>query len=250
VCLFREHAPVRVRVLVRRCACACVCACLCGRVLLFAPSSRECLPLFCALTHVIHCVNACLCLCLWLCLCLCVYVCVVQPELENIVVVRGVCSASNTGGKSSVDPGLGVVAAATGATVAEYFRAKGQVQIYSIFTYVVFVCWCVCVFACMYACVYTHTHIHTHTHTHTHTRTHRHGVITHIQVYTYDSLGVVVAITSRVDPVNLQVGKESYQRGLCSGTDQSIETNGIVYFHTMGHTMGPNCVCICMHIYK
>ena len=77
--LFREHAPVRVRVLVRRCACACVCACLCGRLLLFAPSSRECLPSFCALTHVIHCVTACacLCLCLWLCLCLCVYVCVV-----------------------------------------------------------------------------------------------------------------------------------------------------------------------------
>jgi len=49
-----------------------------------------------------------------------------SPELQNIVVVRGVCSASNTGGKSSVDPGLGVVAAATGATVAEYFRAKGQ----------------------------------------------------------------------------------------------------------------------------
>jgi len=178
-----------------------------------------------------------------------------------------VCSASNAGGKSSVDPGLGVVAAATGATVAEYFRAKGQVQIYSISAYVVFVCWCECVYACMYACVYTHTHIHTHTHTHTHTyththtpthahththahtRTHRHGVITHIQVYIYDRLGVVVATTSRVDPVNLQVVKEFYQKGLCSETDQSIETNGIVYLHTMEHAMRPKCVYICMHIY-
>jgi len=48
-----------------------------------------------------------------------------SPELHNIVVVRGVCSASNSAGKSSVDPGLGVIAAATGTTVAEYFRAKG-----------------------------------------------------------------------------------------------------------------------------
>lgn len=48
-----------------------------------------------------------------------------NADLSNIAIVRGICSSSNTGGKSSVDPALGVVAAATGATVAEYFRAKG-----------------------------------------------------------------------------------------------------------------------------
>ena len=49
-----------------------------------------------------------------------------SPELENMVVVRGACSSSNTGGKTSVDAGLGIMAAATGATVAEFFRAQGR----------------------------------------------------------------------------------------------------------------------------
>jgi hypothetical protein len=49
-----------------------------------------------------------------------------NPQLSNVVVVRATISASNSGGKSTEDAALGVAAAATGCTVAEYFRAKGR----------------------------------------------------------------------------------------------------------------------------
>ena len=40
-----------------------------------------------------------------------------SPDLENMVIVRGVCSASSAGGKEAPDAGLGVAAAASGASV-------------------------------------------------------------------------------------------------------------------------------------
>lgn len=54
-----------------------------------------------------------------------------SPSLKNMVIVRGACGSNNPGGKSSVDPvciyvcmytywGLGIMVAATGATVADF----------------------------------------------------------------------------------------------------------------------------------
>ena len=49
-----------------------------------------------------------------------------SPSLKNMVIVRGACGSNNLSGKSSVDPGLGIMAAATGATVAEFYRKQGR----------------------------------------------------------------------------------------------------------------------------